>query len=102
MINVNPDDLSRYLNVDKKKLESKGVSSVKSRVANLKEFRPDLTVGKIREALLDAFAEIYGLEAQELSEKSLPDAEIKMLTAKFESWDWKYGRRIPFDHVLLS
>ena len=34
----------KFLNVDKAKLQSKGVDSVKSRVTNLKEYNADITV----------------------------------------------------------
>lgn len=102
MISANTEDMSRYLNVDKKKLESKGVESVKSRVANLNEFRSDITVSMMRDALIEAFEETYGLKASELSEGSLPQAEIHRLTEKFESWQWKYGPRIPFDYEIAD
>lgn len=102
MISANTEDMSRYLNVDKKKLESKGVESVRSRVANLNEFRPDITVSMMRDALIEAFEETYALKASELSEGSLPQAEIQCLTEKFESWQWKYGPRIPFDYEIAD
>ena len=40
LIHADKDNMSRYLNVPREKLASKGVSSVKSRVANLDEFCP--------------------------------------------------------------
>jgi len=96
LIDVNTADMSKYLNVDMRKLQSKGVDSVKSRVANLKEFRPDITVEMLRGALAQAFSEVYGLPYQTLTVDQLPEDEIADLTAKFESWEWKYGKRIPF------
>lgn len=102
MLNANTEDMSRYLNVDKKKLESKGVASVKSRVANLIEFKPDITVPMMQDVLVKAFQEVYGLPAEELSENSLPADEISALTDKFSSWDWKYGRKIPFDYEMAD
>lgn len=96
LIDVNTADMSKYLNVDMRKLQSKGVDSVKSRVANLKEFRPDITVEMLRGALAQAFSEVYGLPYQTLTVDQLPEDEIAALTAKFESWEWKYGKRIPF------
>lgn len=96
LIDVNTADMSKYLNVDMRKLQSKGVDSVKSRVANLKEFRPDITVEMLRGALAQAFSEVYGLPYQTLTVDQLPEDEIAALTSKFESWEWKYGKRIPF------
>lgn len=100
MLNANTKDMSRYLNVDTKKLESKGVASVKSRVANLTEFNPEITVSMMQDALVKAFEEVYGLPAKKMYCTNLPSDEIAKLTAKFESWDWKYGRKIPFDHEI--
>ena len=100
MLNANTEDMSRYLNVDKQKLQSKGVASVRSRVANLIEFRPDITVPMMQDALIKAFTETYGLPAAKLDETTLPAEEIRLLTEKFESWEWKYGRRIPFDYEI--
>ncbi len=102
MLNANTEDMSRYLNVDKEKLRSKGVDSVRSRVANLIEFRPDITVSMMQDALVKAFAETYGLTAEVLDSSRLPAAEIDQLTGKFESWEWKYGRKIPFDYEMSS
>ncbi|OLR56442.1 lipoate--protein ligase [Hornefia porci] len=100
MLNVNGADMAKYLNVDKKKLASKGVDSVRSRVASLIEFRPDITVEMMTEALISAFAEVYGLPCEEFRDESLPQNEIQKLTEKFESWEWKYGRKIPFEHEI--
>ncbi len=44
LIDVDKASLSAYLNVSAAKLRSKGVDSVKARVANLTDFRPGVTV----------------------------------------------------------
>lgn len=100
LLNADKEQMSKYLNVSKEKLASKGVSSVKSRVANLCEFNPELTVAQMKENLVRAFEKVYGPEPQKLTEQELPEAEIQRLTEKFESWDWKYGRKIPFEYEL--
>ena len=71
MLNVDVTKLSRYLNVSADKLKSKGVSSVKSRVTNLVEFVPDLTVARLKEALKESFEEVYGLKAGILTKEDL-------------------------------
>lgn len=100
MLNVNGADMAKYLNVDKKKLASKGVDSVRSRVASLIEFRPDITVEMMTEALVSSFSEVYGLPCEKFQDSSLPQNEIQKLTEKFESWEWKYGRNIPFEYEI--
>ena len=49
--------LQKYLNPNKKKLESKGVSSVISRVMNLKEAVPSITHESFSDALEQAFVD---------------------------------------------
>lgn len=54
-------DLSRlanYLNPDKKKLQAKGITSVRGRVTNLVELLPNITHEKICHALREAFLRI--------------------------------------------
>ena len=53
MMNVNKEMLSKYLTVSKEKLQSKGVDSVKSRVTNLVDYIPDLTLEALKKALED-------------------------------------------------
>ena len=60
LVHADKENMSRYLNVPREKLASKGVSSVKSRVANLDEFCPGLTVDRVKAALAEAFSQVYG------------------------------------------
>lgn len=100
MLHADKENMSRYLNVSKEKLATKGVLSVNSRVANLCEFNPDLSVERMKEALVDAFSQVYGLPAGRIEETELPEDSVQALTEKFESWQWKYGRRIPFEYEM--
>lgn len=102
LLDVDTEQMARYLNVSAEKLSSKSVSSVKSRVVNLKELCPGLTVEILKEKLVEAFSQVYGMEAVELTEASFPSYEIQRLTERFESWDWKYGRKIPFEYSVES
>ena len=51
LINVDMSAMGRYLNVQPDKLQSKGVRSVRSRVANLGEFSRDITVETMKQRL---------------------------------------------------
>ena len=62
LIDVKTDKMAKYLTVSPLKLQAKGVSSVKSRVLNLKSVCPFLTVPVLQNALVRSFAEIYGSE----------------------------------------
>ena len=100
LLDVNKADMLKYLTVSKEKLASKSVDSVKSRVVNIAELAPDITVFKMCEKLIEAFGEVYGCEVENVSRERLEKDEISMLEKKFSSWDWKYGRKIPFQYEM--
>lgn len=96
LIDANMDKLSRYLSPSKAKLESKGVASVRSRVVNLKELSPTLTVEKMRQLMHDAFQEVYGCKASEVVLTEADEAMIESLSKECCSWDYLYGTSLPF------
>ena len=100
MMNVNKEMLSKYLTVSKEKLQSKGVDSVKSRVTNLKEYLPELTLEELKKALRESFEEVYGLKAEEKKMEDLDAAKIEEKIAHFSSWKWLYGRKLDFQYEL--
>ena len=63
LVNVDMANLGKYLTPSKTKLESKGVASVRSRVINLTELKPDLTIDGMAQAMVKAFETVYGLES---------------------------------------
>lgn len=98
LLDVDKEQMSRYLNASKEKLQSKSVDSVRSRVVNLKELNETVTVAELEDKLLEAFGAVYGCEAKPLEEDRLDWAAILAGEQKFASWEWKYGRRIPFQY----
>ncbi|MDR2145712.1 MAG: lipoate--protein ligase [Tannerella sp.] len=100
LVDVDMSNLSRYLNVSQPKLQSKGVTSVRSRVINLKELAPDMTLDKLKKALIEAFGEVYGGVPQQLSSESIDREEVERYYQKFSSWEWKFGRKLPFTTEL--
>lgn len=97
LVKVDKESLSRYLNVSPEKLKSKGVDSVRSRVANLTDFRADVTVDMVRGLLIEAFEEVYGLRPAKIPEDALDMDEIQRLTEKYQCWEWNLGKRFSFE-----
>ena len=95
MLDVAMAPLEKYLNVSPLKLEAKGVKSVRSRVVNLREYRPDLSIDDMKAALLEAFGEVYGLPVQILREEDLPADRIDEGTRRFSAPEWVYGDSRP-------
>ena len=95
LISVDMANLGKYLTPSKVKLESKGVASVRSRVINLTELRPTLTISEMAEAMVKAAEKVYGLEAKMLSDEDFDTAEIEKRYQRFSSFDWCYGKSVP-------
>ncbi|HEY1843308.1 MAG TPA: lipoate--protein ligase LplA [Buttiauxella sp.] len=99
-------DLSRlanYLNPDKKKLQAKGITSVRGRVANLSDMLPGITHEQISDAVREAFFACYGerVEAEHISPDALPDLPAFGETfARQSSWEWNFGQAPAFSHLL--
>ena len=102
MVDVDKEKLGRYLSPPKAKLEAKGVASVRSRVVNLKELAPQLTIDLMKEYMAKAFAEVYGSEASvlELTDEDL--TEIAALKEKYGSWEYLFGTPLPFSFQCES
>lgn len=94
LINADMQRVARYLTPAKAKLESKGVKSVRSRVVNLRELAPTLTVDAMTTYMTAAFEQVYGLP---LTERQQIDREaVKQLADAYSSWDFLYGKPMPF------
>lgn len=102
LVDVDMSDLAKYLNVSKTKLKSKGVDSVRSRVANLKEYNPDINIDRLKYELINAFGKVYGLEPVRLDIESLPQDELAGRAKKFSSWEWNFGRKIEFSDSIYG
>ena len=100
MVDVKLNELNKYLNVSKKKLESKGIKSVRSRVANLKSYNPGLTIELLKKALRETFEEVYGHKSRVMKEEELDGQAVQELYEKYSSWDWVYGREFEFQYEI--
>lgn len=97
MVNVNTEALSSYLNVQADKLKSRGVASVRSRVGNLSEWLPDLTVERLKLLLIEAFGKVYGGHVTEEEDERIEAKCFQSRTEFFSSKDWIFGKNVPFE-----
>lgn len=97
MVEVDMAPLEKYLNVSPLKLQAKGVKSVRSRVANLRDYIPGLTIPALEEALTTAFGQVYGLPVKRWEENDLDQAAIAEGQARFSQPDWIYGDSRPLE-----
>lgn len=91
MVGVDMGVLARYLRPDPRKLQAKGVSSVRSRVVNLADAEPRVTVDALAAALRAAFGEVFGGEVAEFDLGRVGPDELETLRRHFASWEWRLG-----------
>ena len=96
LVDVDMEKMGRYLKPSPAKLQAKGVASVRSRVVNLKELNRDLTVSDLRYRMAAAFETVYGLPAGRLYPQELDQRAVQALAERNRSWEWRYGRELPF------
>lgn len=96
LVNSDISKLASYLQVSKKKIESKGVDSVKSRVINLVDVNPNINIEKLKISLIKAFEKVYNFKTQELDISLFKD-EFKGIYEKYASSEWRFGETPKFD-----
>lgn len=89
LVNMNLDRMALALRVDKSKFKSKGVPSMRARVANIGEFmRGDMRV------LKDVLAAHCAARRVNIEPSVLEKAK-KIAAKKYSSWEWNYGHSPP-------
>ncbi|MCO6564007.1 MAG: lipoate--protein ligase [Apibacter sp.] len=99
LFNSNIDEVVKSLKVRKDKIESKGIKSIRSRVANIVDFiTTELTVEEFRDKLLLSIFNVDKIEdinKYELTESDWSQIR-KISQKKYANWDWNYGRSPKF------
>ena len=92
------EELVNSLKVSEDKIASKGIKSVRSRVANIKDYLDrDIGILEFKDLLLQyMFDEDTALKIGQLSEIDLVAIE-SLKTDKYLTWDWNYGQSPEFN-----
>lgn len=100
LVSSSLDSLERYLHPSMEKIISKGVDmvSVRSRVVNLADLNPDITIEGVKRAVMASFIAEYGDISEQLKIDSA-NREIAELYRKNSSWEWRYGQAPEFDVI---
>lgn len=101
--------LSSALNPNKLKMQSKGIKSVRSRVVNVKEFLPNMTVEQFKTGLKEKFLKVA--EEYEFTKNDLDNIE-KLVLEKYSKYEWNIGKspvgqnvfekKFPFGVITLT
>jgi lipoate---protein ligase len=92
------ENIVSALNVKKDKIESKGIKSIRSRVANISEFlKEKMTIEEFRSVLLES---IFGKD-KEIPEYVLTEEDWanihKLSRERYQNWEWNYGKSPKFN-----
>ena len=103
LINADMDKLSQYLIPNQKKLESKGITSVRSRVTNLSGLNSKINHHNVCERIINEFCNQYNAKCtvELLDHKflsSIPKLQDHFL--KMSNWDWRFGEAPNFNHHM--
>jgi lipoate---protein ligase len=97
LFNSEMDHIVSALRVKKDKIESKGIKSVRSRVANISEFLTEKwTIEEFRSSLLK-----FIFQGQEVTEYVLTEEDWENIhqlsNERYQNWDWNYGKSPAFN-----
>ncbi|UTR14325.1 lipoate--protein ligase [Salipaludibacillus sp. LMS25] len=85
------------LKVNEEKIRSKGIKSIRSRVANINEFLEEkLTVDELKKVLLDDIFAGGDVETYKLTESDWEGIK-RISDERYGNWDWNYGKSPKFD-----
>ncbi|OWZ85042.1 lipoate--protein ligase [Natranaerobius trueperi] len=97
LFNSEMSNLGKALKANDLKIKSKGVKSVKSRVANIKDYLDkDMSIYELKNHLLSYMSHTLGIDEYVLTDKELEDV-YKRAEEKFSKWDWNWGESPKFE-----
>ncbi|UEX89537.1 lipoate--protein ligase [Staphylococcus ratti] len=92
MLNSDLDEVQNALRVNPAKIQSKGVKSVRKRVANIQDFLDEpLAIEDFKKIILKHLFGEEDVEEYVLTEEDWHNIE-QLSIEKYRTWDWNYGK----------
>ena len=104
LVDVDYDAMVSVLNPNRKKIDSKGIQSVRQRVMGMRElFSPEyqnITIDEFKDYVICSLMGIDSIEQANRYELTEEDwAAIDELTnSKYKNWDWNYGKSTRYNY----
>lgn len=103
LIDTDLEKLTRYLNPDAAGIQTKGIASIRSRVANLRELNPAVDHEAFCGAMIEEFFRLHGgrCAVEHLVRNDLEHLDdVRRYYEMLMSWDWRFGKTPRFSHHL--
>lgn len=104
LLDVNYEAMVNILTPNRKKITSKGIDSVRTRVVGLREYLSEeyrnITVREFKDLYLKKLFEVDELseiKRYELTDKDWKEID-KLLEKKYKNWDWNYGKAPKYNY----
>lgn len=99
MVNSDIDEVQNALKVNPKKIESKGIKSVRARVGTVSDFLEEpLDLEVFKEKILE---KIFGSK-EKIEEYKLTDEDwdniMTLSKEKYQTWDWNFGKNPHYNY----
>ncbi|ATH62999.1 lipoate---protein ligase [Staphylococcus pasteuri] len=92
MLNSELDEVQNALKVNPAKIKSKGIKSVRKRVANIEEFLNEpINIDQFKQIILKTIFGEQQVEEYILTDEDWKNIE-KLSNEKYRTWDWNYGK----------
>ncbi|GEM02814.1 lipoate-protein ligase A [Halolactibacillus halophilus] len=100
MFNSEIENVVAALNVSEEKIKSKGIKSIRSRVANITELLDhDMSMEEFKTQLLQHLFDVEDIK--DVPKYKLTDDDWKKIheisKARYQNWDWNFGKSPKFD-----
>ena len=98
MLSSEIDHVVSALNVNQDKIKSKGIKSIRSRVANISEFLTEqLSIEDFKQKILEhIFGGMDKVERYEWTEEDWKKI-MEISESRYQQWDWNYGKSPKFN-----
>ncbi|RYG72627.1 lipoate--protein ligase [Lentibacillus lipolyticus] len=100
MLDSEIENVVAALNVNKEKIESKGIKSIRSRVANISEYLDEkITMEAFKELILKHIFDVEDVKDVPRYELTEADWEeiYKISENRYQKWEWNFGRSPKFN-----
>ena len=97
---VSLDAMEHYLKPRNKRADVPEPPPLKSRIVNLRELNPDLSIDSLEQALCRVFADAYHAEPAWLDERMMDAGTLDALTDQFRDARWVYPEQLEYDFTV--